>query len=332
MDVFVTGGSGFIGTHLLERLEDEEDVGDVRALARSDDSAQTVEAYGAAAVRGDLSDVEAMREGMEGCDTVFHLAAKADRWGPHEEFVEINVRGTENVVEAAREADVDTVVHTSTEAVLADGSPLRNVDETEPYPDKPLRRYPATKAEAERLVLDANDDELTTVAVRPRFVWGPRDETLLPEFVEAIESGEFVWFDGGRYPMSTSHVYNVVEGHMLAAEKGRGGEAYFVTDEGTVEFREFITELVGTRGVEPPSRSVPSWLAKPAASALDGLWGTLGRSSPPPVDRVTLAIIGHEITVDITKAREELGYEPVVTREEGLEELREASPEEFAVG
>lgn len=331
MEAFVTGGSGFIGTHLLERLEEEESVDTVHALARSDDSARTVEACGATAVRGDLSDVEAMRGGMEGCDVVFHLAAKADRWGPHEEFVEVNVGGTENVVEAAREAGVDTLVHTSTEAVLADGKPLRNVDETEPYPDNPAGFYPETKGEAERIVLDADEDELTTVAVRPRFVWGPRDETLLPEFVDAIESGDFVWFDGGRYQTSTSHVYNVVEGHMLAAEKGRGGEVYFVTDDGTVEFREFITELVGTRGIEPPDRSVSSWLARPAASVLETVWRTLGRSNPPPIDRMTVAIIGHEVTVDDSKAREELGYEPVVTREEGMEELRERSPEEFAV-
>lgn len=331
MDVFVTGGSGFIGTHLLERLEDEDGVGAVRALARSDDSARTVEACGATAVRGDLGDVESMVSGMEGCDTVFHLAAKADRWGSREEFVKVNVRGTENVVEAAREAGVETLVHTSTEAVLADGTSLHNVDETEPYPDNPVGLYPETKGEAERHVLGANDEELTTVAIRPRFVWGPRDETLLPEFIDAIESGQFVWFDGGRYPTSTSHVYNVVEGHLLAAENGEGGEVYFVADDGTVEFREFITELVRTRGVEPPDRSIPTWFAKPAASALEGVWRVLGRSSPPPLDSVTLTIIGHEVTVDDSKARRELGYEPVVTREEGLKELREASPEEFAI-
>jgi len=131
--------------------------------------------------------------------------------------------------------------------------------------------------------------------------------------------------------MSTSHVYNVVEGHLLAAEKGEGGETYFVTDDGTVEFRGFITNLVRTRGVEPPERSVPTWLAKPAASVLEGVWNVLGRSTPPPINRMTLAVIGCEITVDDSKAREQLGYEPVVTREEGLKELREGSPEEFAV-
>lgn len=329
MDVFATGGSGFIGTHLLERLEERGDR--VRALARPGDSARTVEACGATAVRGDLGEVDAMAAGMDGCDVVFHLAAKADRWGPRDAFLEVNVRGTANVVEAAREAGVETLVHTSTEAVLADGDPLRNVDESAPYPDAPVGLYPETKAMAERYVLDENDDVLTTVAVRPRFVWGPRDETLQNEFVHAIESGQFTWFDGGRYPTSTTHVYNAVEGLLRAAGRGAGGNAYFVTDGDPVEFREFVTALVRTQGVDPPDRSVPTWLAEPVARILEGVWRALDRSSPPPLDRQILALIGHELTVDDSKARDELDYEPVITREAGLQELRNHTADDFAV-
>lgn len=329
MDAFVTGGSGFIGTHLLERLAERGDR--VRAMARSDSSARTVEACGATPVRGDLGDVEAMADGMADCDVVFHLAAKADRWGPREAFVETNVRGTENVVEAAREAGVDRLVYTSSGRVLTDGGPLRDVDETDPFPDDIVGDYPETKAEAERLVLQADDDELTTVAVRPPTVWGPRDETILNEYVDAIESGNFVWIDGGRHLISTTHVYNAVEGHVLAAERGDGGNAYFVTDGVPVEYREFITALVGTVGVEPPDRSVPKWLASPAATVLERAWRTLGLSGPPPLDRATLAIIGCELTVDDSKVREELGYEPVITREDGLAELRNTEPEAFEI-
>lgn len=324
MNAFVTGGSGFIGTHLLERLDSRGD--QVRALARSDDSAGTVEAFGATPVRGDLRDTEAMAAGMEGCEVVFHLAALADRWGPRQAFVDTNVRGTENVLEAARTAGVDRLVHTSTEAVLADGDPLRDVDETVPYPDDHVGYYPETKAMAERRVLAADGDSLTTVAVRPRFVWGPRDETLLPEFVDAIESGGFAWFDGGHYLTSTTHVRNAVEGHLLAAERGIGGAAYFVTDGRPVEFRTFITALVETRGVTPPDRSVPTWLARPGARLLESVWRLLDREEPPPLDRQTLALMGHEMTVDDSKARDDLGYEPVITREAGLEELRTTAP------
>lgn len=329
MEAFVTGGSGFIGTHLLERLEERGD--QVRALARSEASARTVEACGATAVRGDLGDTNSMATAMDGCDVVFHLAAKADRWGPRDAFVETNVRGTETVLKAARDAGVDRLVYTSTEAVLADGDPLENVDETAPYPDTHVGLYPETKAMAERLVLLASDEELTTVAVRPRFVWGPRDETLLGEFVDAMESGQFAWFSGGRYLTSTTHVANAVEGHLLAAERGAGGNAYFITDGEPIEFREFVTALVRTQGVEPPDRSVPTWVAKPAAGILERLWRGLNRSSPPPLDRQTLALIGQEMTVDDSKARQDLDYTPVITRPEGLEELRKHDPDAFAV-
>lgn len=329
MDAFVTGGSGFIGTHLLERLEERGDR--VRALARSEVAAGTVAACGATAVRGDLGDVDAMADGMTDCDVVFHLAAKADRWGPREAFVEANVQGTENVVEAAREAAVDRLVSTSSARVLTDGGPLRDADETVPYPDDPVGHYAETKAMAERRVVAANDESLTTVAVRPPTVWGPRDETLLTEYVDAMASGLFVWFDGGDHLVSTTHVSNAVAGHLLAAEHGRGGEVYYVTDGEPVEYREFVTDLVGTADVEPPDLSVPTWLAEPVASALESVWRTLGRSSPPPIDTGTLAMIGYEMTVDISKARSELGYEPVVSREEGLAELRNHDPDEFAV-
>lgn len=329
MNAFVTGGSGFIGTHLLEGLDDRD--GDVRALARSDGSAETVAACGATPIRGDLGHVDTLTAGMEGCEVVFHLAANAARWGPREAFVETNVGGTENVISAAREAGVDRLVHTSTEAVLADGGPLRDVAESAPYPDEHVGYYPETKAMAEHLVLAADGEGLRTVAVRPRFVWGPRDETLLPEFVAAIEAGQFVWFDGGRYPTSTTHVANAVEGHLLAADAWRGGEVYFVTDGEPVEFREFITALVETHGVSPPDRSIPTWVARPAARVIESIWRGLDRSSPPPLDSQTLALMAQEMTVDDGKARRELDYEPVVTREEGLDELRNAAPGEFTV-
>lgn len=323
MTVFVTGGSGFLGGHLLDRLAERGD--DVRALARSDESAAAVERRGATPVRGDLSDVDAMTEGMRGCELVVHAAAKLDDIGPRSAFLEVNVHGTENVIEAARSGDVERLVHVSTEAVLADGSPIVRADESTPIPDSHAGLYPETKAMAERLVLEANGPGLQTMAVRPRFVWGPGDETLLPTLVEAIESGQFRWFDGGRYLTSTCHVQNAVEGILRAAEQGSGGEAYFVTDGEPVEYREFITRLVRTKGVDPPEASSPTWLMRWVAAGAEFAWRTFPLSGAPPVTKTMIALSGHEVTVDDSKARAELGYEPVISRDEGLEALRAAN-------
>ena len=323
MHAFLTGGSGFLGGRLLDALADRGR--DARALARSDESARAVEARGAEPVRGDLADVDAVVAGMADCDVVYHLAAKVDEWGDPDAFRAVNVDGTENALAAARRADVDRFVHASTEAVLADGAPKRDVDETHPIPDEPVGYYPRTKAEAERLVRRADDEALRTTICRPRFVWGAGDETLLPELVNAVRAGRFAWFDGGRYLTSTCHVDNAIEGFLLAADHGAGGEAYFLTDGDPVEFRAFVTDLLATQGVDPPDRSLPRWFAWWAAIAGEAAWRTLPLSGRPPLTRMTVATIGQAMTFDDAKARRELGYEATVSRPSGLAELEAAA-------
>ena len=318
---FVTGGSGFIGGRLIRRLAGEGWT--VRALSRSERSAGRVREAGAEPVSGELDDVEAMRAGAEGCAFAFHAAAALGEWGRREDFIHGNVTGTENALRAAREAGVRRFVHVGTEAALMAGQPLVNVDETAPLrPDSPAH-YSATKAMAEQAVTAAGDDGFETVVVRPRLVWGPGDTTILPSLVEAVRSGRFRWIGGGRHRTSTTHVDNVVEGLVRGAERGRPGEAYFVTDGEPVVFHEFVTELLATQGVEIPDKSAPAGVARIAAPGMEGLWGLLRRhDSPPPLTRLAYWLSAQECTIDISRAREELGYEPVRSRIEGMEELR----------
>ncbi|HEX8068004.1 MAG TPA: NAD-dependent epimerase/dehydratase family protein [Thermoleophilaceae bacterium] len=316
---FVTGGSGFIGGHLLRRLA--ADGWRVRALARSDRSARAVEEAGAEAVRGDLDDAGSMRAGAAGCDVAFHAAAYVGEWGSWRDFERGNVDGTRNALEACRDAGVRRFVHVGTEAAILAGKPLVDVDETAPLRPDSRAPYCATKARAEELVRSASGIE--TVVVRPRLVWGAGDTTILPGLVEAVRRGRFSWVGGGANRTSTTHVANTVEGLVLGAERGRPGEAYFVTDGEPVVFREFISELLGTQGVDPGSRSIPAPVARAAAAAGEGLWRAARRhSSPPPVTRMAVWVSSLDTTIDISKARAELGYEPVVSRAEGMEELR----------
>ena len=316
---FVTGGSGFIGGRLVARLVGEGTP--VRALARSDGSAERVAALGAEPVRGDLDDVAPIRAGAEGCGIAFHAAAAVLEWGPREEFVRANVTGTENVLRGCREAGVQRLVHVGTEAALMKGQPLVRVDEQAPLqPDSPAL-YPATKAMAEQRVRAASGDGFDTVVVRPRLVWGPGDTTILPGLVEAVEKGRFSWIGGGRHLTDTTHVDNVVEGLALGAAKGRPGEAYFVTDGEPIEFRQFVTRLLATAGVEAPERNTPPFAARAAAPLLEGAWRLMRRDSPPPVTRMAVWLSSQECTIDIAKARAELGYEPVISREKGLAAL-----------
>ncbi|MHA6785433.1 NAD-dependent epimerase/dehydratase family protein [Pseudonocardia saturnea] len=316
---FVTGGSGFVGGHLVERLV--RDGWAVRALARSDRAAERVAELGADPVRGDLHSTPAIRTGAAGADTAFHAAATVGEWGRRDAYLRGNVIGTENALRGCREAGVRRFVHVGTEAALMAGAPLVDVDETAPLrPDSPTP-YAATKAMAEQLVRARNTDEFQTIVIRPRLVWGPRDATILPGILSAIEHGRFAWIGGGTHLTSTTHVANAVEGLVLAATRGRAGDAYFVTDGPPVVFRDFVTRLVATAGVDTPTRRMPVALADILTRISEPTWTALRLTSTPPLTRMALWLTAHECTIDISRAETELGYTPVISREQGLAEL-----------
>ncbi|WP_086823103.1 NAD(P)-dependent oxidoreductase [Allokutzneria sp. NRRL B-24872] len=308
MDVFVTGGSGFVGAALIRRLVADGHA--VRALARSDRAARTVVDLGATAVRGDLDDAASLREAARGAELAFHSAARTPGSGSRAEFLRDNVNGTLGVLEACRDAGVRRLVHVGSEAGLRNGQPLVNVNETVALQPNSKAAYAASKARAEAAVLGF--DGLETVVLRPCMIWGRGDTTLLPSLVSAVRSGKFAWIGGGRQRVDATHVDNVVEGLVLAATKGRAGQAYFVTDGQPVVFREFVAELLATQGIPEPARSIPGGLAKIAVA--------LGA-----VDRMAAWVSGQECTIDIAKARSELGYAPVRSLADGLAELRESS-------
>jgi nucleoside-diphosphate-sugar epimerase len=273
----------------------------------------------------DLFDPDSIAAGAEGCELAFHLAAQLGDYGPREDFERGNVEGTRNALEGCARAGVRRFVHCGTEAALMAGQPLVNVDETAPLrPDSPAP-YPATKAKAEQAVRGANREGFGTVVLRPRFVWGAGDTTLLPEMVSLVKAGRFAWVGGGDQLTATTQVENVVEGLMLAAEKGTPGEAYFVTDGEPVVFRQFVSDLLRTQDVEPPSRSIPAWLGRAMATVGEPAWQHLPLPGRPPLARFTFWIMTQECTIDDSKARRELGYSPVVSRQQGLAELREAA-------
>ncbi|HSN24729.1 MAG TPA: NAD-dependent epimerase/dehydratase family protein [Kofleriaceae bacterium] len=298
---FVTGGSGFLGGRLIPALRARGV--EVVALARSDKSAATVTALGATPARGDLDHLPS----LAGHDIVFHCAAHTDQWDPLDVHMRINVEGTKHVLAAAGST---RVVHVGTEAVLADGRPIIRADETRPLPAKAMGAYPLTKGLAEQAAVAAG-----AVVVRPRFIWGRGDTSVLPEIVEQVRAGKFAWIGGGHYLTSTCHVDNVVEGMLLAAERGTPASIYFLTDGAPVDFRDFMTKLLATQGVDAGTRSLPRWLVR-ATVALTA-W-----MKRPPLTRTAFALMAHEVTVDDTRARRELGYTGGKTIEAGLAEMR----------
>jgi nucleoside-diphosphate-sugar epimerase len=317
---FVTGGSGFVGRRLLDELRR----GGVaaRALVRSVDAERIVRDAGAEPVRGALDDTTAMRSAMRGCEVAFHVAAVVSDWGDADDFFRVNVAGTENVLAAARTAGVARVVHVSTEAVLAGPAPIVRANEDTRRPAQPYGPYALTKGLAEDRVLAANQAGLETVIVRPRFIWGRGDTSVLPKLVSAVRSHRFRWIDHGRYLSSTTHVANVVEGLLLAAERGRPGAIYFLTDGPPVEFRAFVTRMLETQGVRPGNRSLPRRLAWRLAVIVEAVWQRFHLRTTPPITRMVVKMLGEEVTLDDSRARRELGYLGRMSVEAGLRDMQ----------
>ena len=318
--LLVTGASGYLGRNIVREF-----VGrgyKVRGLTRSDASADLVRQLGAEPVRGDIMDKASLEAAMGGAVALVHAAADTDHGRSSKKQELTNLKGTQNVYDAAHTSGIKRAVHISTEAVLLDGKPIENADETWPIPERPAGGYSRSKAGAERIALAANGSGLDVIVMRPRFVWGRDDTTALPQLVDAAQSGKLVWFDGGEYLTSTTHIGNVVEGVRLCLANGRGGEVYFVTDGEDIAFRAWITALLATQGIDLSNvKSAPRGLMNFIVNTGELLANLTGGAISGPLGRQEYATIGNTVTLNIAKARRELGYAPVISREEGLAEL-----------
>jgi nucleoside-diphosphate-sugar epimerase len=315
--IFVTGGSGFVGGATIRHFVSKGD--DVRAMSRSEESDAAVQKLGAAAVRSDLENVTA---GMIGnAEAVVHCAAFVEQWGPKDAWKKFNVDGTARMLTAAKAAGVKRFIHISTESVLWRGQSLRNVDET--YPLAPNSPYPyaATKAQAEQLVMAANAHGFETIILRPRFIWGPGDTTLLPTIEHMAKTGGWMWVNHGRCMTSTTHVSNLVHAIDLALTRGKGGEAYFILDDGVRSMHDMISSMATARGITLPEKSIPGWLADTIGATCEGLWSALPLKGEPPITRFSAMILSRDSILNDAKARRDMGYQPVISVEDGMRAL-----------
>jgi nucleoside-diphosphate-sugar epimerase len=303
MSVLVTGGTGFLGGHLVERLVARGDK--VRALVRPTSDTSRLRGMGVELAQGDVTDRDSVSEAARGIEVVYHAAALSSDWGTYEDFHRVNVEGTQHVIDACQAQRVQRLIHVSTQSVIFAFDHHRGTDESYPIPARHRDFYSATKAEAERRVLDAHSGALFTAAVRPHLIWGPRDTTFLPRVEALARRHQLILVNGGRTQLSLSYVDNVVDGLFLCAERdAAGGEAFFVVDREPVEIGRYLTRLCEAVGAPPP------------------FWRLLGRRSPPPISRYGIAVLGRNTVYRWEKAHRLLGYTPAVDFEEGMRRIR----------
>jgi len=317
MKALVTGGGGFLGRAIVDRLLARGD--SVRSFSRG--AYPELEALGVEVLRGDLADTEAVRDAARGCDIVFHVAAKAGVWGRAADYERTNVLGTNNVLLACHAHGIPRLVYTSSPSVTFHGVDQEGTDEREAYPQSFLCHYARTKAIAEHWVLQANSAKLATVSLRPHLIWGPGDPHLVPRILQRARAGRLRLLDGGDKLVDSVFIDNAADAHLLAGDAKVAGRAYYVTQGVPIPMRDLIGRILEAAGLPRETRSVSSGVAYAAGAVLETLFRMVGAKNEPPMTRFVARQLSTAHWFDTTAAREDLGYDPAVDLDEGMERL-----------
>lgn len=327
--VVVTGGSGFVGKHLVRALLTSDQppsqiaVFDLRPYQHDDPkTAHIIEATtGSVTCLGDL--IRAFR-----CaDLVFHCVCANPMDDQNEALMwRVNVDGTKNVIEACKQCQVPKLVYLSSASVVFDGSHMRDVDESQPYPSRYVDYYSRTKAEAERLVLAANKDTMLTCALRPSSIFGEEDPLYVPRLIEAGRQSKSRYIIGnGKTKWEFTYVGNVASACVKAAEKLTvgspvGGQAYFITNDETTVLWEHMGIMLGALGYDVPRIHIPYLLCYVLASIIGFILFLISPvykpKKPPTFNKHRVMLLTTDRSISCEKAKRHFGYFPSVSMDE----------------
>ena len=252
------------------------------------------------------------------------MQAWGGRW---KHYYEINTLGTEHVVEGCRENGVGRLVYTSSPSVTFDGTDQKGIDESAPYPDRWLAHYPHSKALAEKHVLEVNGtDGVSTCSLRPHLIWGPRDRHLVPRLLHRARSGRLRRVGDGTNLIDMVYVQNAAEAHLQAADAlGPGspvaGRAYFISQGEPVNCWQWIDQILALAGLPPVGKTISLSAAWRIGASLEAVYRLLRLGGEPPMTRFVAAQLATSHYFDISRAREDFGYQSRISTEEGMRRL-----------
>lgn len=316
----VTGGGGFVGKAICLKLKTLG--AEVVSIARGE--YPDLEAAGIRVHRADLGAAPATyAQVFAGAEGVFHVASKVDLWGDFKDFYQTNVVATRNIINVCKENFVRKLVYTSSPSVVADGTNLRNVDETYPIPTKHLAFYPSTKATAEKEVLSANCADLLTIALRPHIIWGPGDKHIIPRIIEKARQGRLFKIGNNDITVDVTYIDDCVNAHILAmgnlgTNSNVAGQAYFISQNEPVKLWDWINEILAQSGLPPINKRLPYPLAMFLGFMCE-CGSKLGLSKyEPAITRFLVSELSRDHYFNIAKAVRDLGYKPSLTIKEAI--------------
>ena len=333
INVLVTGAGGFLGRHVAQLHCERGD--HVRSFSRS--RYAFLDQLGVEQVQGDLRDAEAVAAACQGIDLVQHVGGIAGIWGTWKEFHGINVLGTGHLLEGCRAHGVRQLVFTSSPSVTFDGRSQEGIDESAPYARRWLCHYPRSKAMAEKMVLDASGNELLTCALRPHLIWGPHDNHLLPRLIRRASSGRLRQIGNGENMIDMVYVENAAHAQLQAADRLQpespvAGRAYWITQGEQVNCWDWINRLLDCADLPAVKKSIPAGLAWSIGCCLETTYRVLSLPGEPGMTRFLARQLSTSHYFNGERARNDLGYLPRVSTDQGLERLRLFLREQAAAG
>lgn len=319
MRALVTGGTGFLGSALALRLRAQGD--SVTILARNSKGGAHLQGRGIGFVWADLADAEAVSAACADQDIVFHCGANVAPWGRYEDFYAPNVLGTQNVIRGCLEHKVARLVHVSTPSLYFAHQDRLNVGEYDPLPARLVNAYTATKFQAELAIDRAYRNGLPVITLRPRAIFGPGDRTILPRVIRALEEGRLRIIGKGNNWQDLTYIDNVVDALLLCQQAPATtlGKKYNITNGEPVLIWAKLNDLCAQLGYTFPSRHVAFPVAFALATLAESTHALFRLKGEPRLTRYTVSLLAKSMTLDISAARRDLGYQPRISIDEGLE-------------
>jgi len=320
MKALVTGATGFLGGALTHRLHD---MGwDVTALGRNPLRLNKLEDEGIRPLRLDITRKGELTDAFKGQEVVFHCAALPSPWGNFEKFYQANVIGTRNVVQACLKNDAKRLVYVSTPSIYFDYNSRLDVKENNLLPE-PISAYAATKLLAEEEVDKGFEKGLAVVSIRPRALFGEGDTVIFPRLIPRLQSGRLPILGDGENIVDMTYIQNVVDALLLCAESPSNtlGKKYNISNDAPVKIWDLVNRICDELNLPRPTRKISYKTANAAATAIEFIYSLIPYSPEPPLTRLTVSMLAHSTTLDISAARTELGYQPRVSVDEGVEKF-----------
>ncbi len=315
MNILVTGGTGFIGRHLVYALTARGH--NVRVLGRNKAQLQEFTRVKATSIAADLRNRQAVADACAGVDAVYHVGAYSAPWGKRDDFFAINVGGTQAVVDACQQHGVRRLIYVSSPSVLFNGKDQHNLTDDAPYPRRFSSTYSLTKKLGEDIVQASTN--LDYVILRPKAVFGPGDQSLLPRLIQAARAGRLPQIGDGKNFVDLTYVENVVDALLCALEAPAAvGKSFTITNDEHVRLWDVIRHVLRELNISPNLRVVPLHTALAAAALMEAR--ALFSGVEPLLTRYTTLILARTQTYDTRAIKRDLGYTPRISVAQGVDQ------------